>query len=96
MEKDPNFVAAWLESENSLEKDQICETFRIDPNRFFFIDHDRDGAGEGAIDLMESILSTGVIDMCVINSLKMLVPSEEFKKQLSEHVVGVDLGALAQ
>lgn len=27
--------------------------------------------------------------MCVVNSLKMLVPSEEFRKQLSEHVVGV-------
>lgn len=89
MKKDPNFVAAWLESENSLQKEYICDTFGIDPQRFFFIDHDRDGAGEGAIDLMESILATGVIDMCVVNSLKMLVPSEEFRKSLSDHVVGV-------
>lgn len=95
MKKDPNFICLWLESENSLQKEYICDTFGIDPDRFFFIDHDREG-GEAAIDLLESILSTGVIDMAIVNSLKMLVPSEEFRKQLSEHVVGVDLGALAQ
>lgn len=88
MKKDPNFVALWLESEESLQKEYICDTFGVDPDRFFFIEHDRDG-GESAIDLLESILSTGVIDMAVINSLKMLVPSEEFRKSLSEHVVGV-------
>lgn len=87
--KDPNFVAGWLESENSLQKEYVCETFGIDPDRFFFIEHDRDGAGERALDLVEAVLATGAIDMFVINSLKALVPSEEFKKSIGDAVVGV-------
>lgn len=89
MKKDPSFVAAWLESENSLQKEYVCDTFGIDPERFFFVEHDRDGAGEKAIDLAETVLSTGSVDMFVINSLKALVPSEEFKKSLTDAVVGV-------
>lgn len=89
MKKDPSFVAGWLESENSLQKEYVCDTFGIDPERFFFIEHDRDGAGEKAIDLTEAVLATGAIDMFVINSLKALVPSEEFKKSIGDAVVGV-------
>ncbi len=83
-------MAAWLESENSLKKEYICDTFNIDPERFFYIEHEREGAGEVALDLAESTLSLGVVDMFVINSLKCLVPSEEFKKSLTEGVVGVN------
>lgn len=90
--KDPNFVAGWLESENSLQKEYVVETFGIDPERFFYIEHDRDGAGEKALDLVETALSTGAIDLFCINSLKCLVPSEEFKKSIGDAVVGVDLG----
>lgn len=89
MKKDPKFVAGWLESESSLEKDYICNTFGIDPNRFFYMEHDREGAGEKALDMTEAVLSTGAVDIMCINSLKCLVPSEEFRKSLSEAVVGV-------
>ncbi|MED1125224.1 hypothetical protein [Bacillus atrophaeus] len=87
--EDPSFVAGWLESENSLQKEYICDTFGIDPDRFFYVEHDRDGAGEQALDLVESILGTGAVDLFAINSLKCLVPSEEFKKSLGDAVVGV-------
>lgn len=92
--KDPEFVAGWLESESSLQKEYVCDTFGIDPDRFFFIEHDRKGAGEVALDIVESVLSTGACDMFVINSLKALVPSEEFKKSIGDAVVGVKMGAL--
>ena len=89
MKNDPEFVCAWLESENSLQKEYICDTFGIDPDRFFYIEHERDGAGEKALDLTEAVLGTGAIDLMCINSLKCLVPSEEFRKSHSEFVVGV-------
>ena len=89
MKKDPSFVAVWLESENSLQKEYVCDTFGIDPDRFFFIDHDKESAGEGALDLLDSVLGAGVADIAVINSMKMLVPSEEFKKSISETTVAL-------
>lgn len=88
MKTDPNFVAGWLESENSLTKEYACDTFGIDPERFVFIEHERKGAGEGALDVVESVLGTGACDIFVINSLKCLVPSEEFKKTMGEFTVG--------
>lgn len=88
MKKNPNFIAAWLESENSLQKEYVCETFGIDPDRFFFIEHEREGAAEKVLDVAEAVLSTGAIDMFVINSLKAMVPSEEFKKSVGDSVVG--------
>ena len=42
MKKDPDFTAGWLESEASLERNYICETFKIDPERFFYIPLDLD------------------------------------------------------
>lgn len=88
MKKDPNFVAGWLESESSLEKDYICETFGIDPERFWFAIHEREGAGEQALDRIEAALATGAIDLLCINSLKCLVPSEEFNKSFGQVQVG--------
>jgi len=88
MQKDPDFCACWLESENSLSKDYLCETFGIDPNRFFFIEHEKTGAGEAAIDELETVVGTGAVNIAVVNSLKCLVPSEEFRKQMGEFTIG--------
>jgi recombination protein RecA len=88
MKEDPSFIAGWLESENSLVKDLVCDTFGIDPNRFFFMEHEREGAGEAALDKVEAILATGAVDVMIINSLKCLVPSEEFKKGMASMQVG--------
>lgn len=89
MKRDPDFIALWLESENSLQKEYLCDTFGIDPDRFFFIDHDSKGAGEGALELLISVLEAGVADMAVVNSLKMLVPSEEFKKDIKDTTIAL-------
>jgi recombination protein RecA len=88
MKEDPNFFAGWLESEESLKKEFICETFGIDPARFFYIQHEKEGAGERALDEIEMVLASGACDMVVINSLKCLVPSEEMRKSATESVVG--------
>jgi len=64
MKKDPSFVAGWLESEESLEKNYLCETFGIDSNRFFYMEHEREGAGERALDQVESIMATGTYSLC--------------------------------
>ena len=87
MEKDPDFTAGWLESEASLEKNYICETFKIDPERFFYIPLDLDVGTEKTLDIVEGILGTGAVDMFCINSLRCLVPDKERGKSLAETTV---------
>jgi recombination protein RecA len=89
MKMDPSFIACWVESENSLNKDFICDTFGIDPARFIFIEHESTGAGEKAIDELQVVIASGAVDLVCINSLKALVPSEEFEKTMKEASMAV-------
>jgi len=87
MKASPTFVAGWLESEASLEKDYICDTFEIDPERFFYIPLDLDVGTEKTLDIVEGVLSLGACDMLCINSLRCLVPDKEREKSLTETTV---------
>lgn len=89
MKKDPNFIAAWLESEHSLNEQAILEQFEIDPERFYLIDHNKDDAAEGALDIVESIANSGSVDFLVINSLKSLVPSKIFRDTMADQNIGL-------
>lgn len=88
MKADPNFIAGWLESENSISEKDL-ELFGIDPERFFYLEITREGAAEEALDATESALLTGTLDMFVINSLKCLVPKEELEKSMGSMQVGL-------
>lgn len=89
MKNDPDFMAVWLESEESLEINALTDVFGIDLERFVVIHLDRDGAGEVALDRLESALGMGVFDICVINSLKCLTPSTEFEKEMGAMTIGL-------
>lgn len=89
MKKDPDFMALWLESEESLEIDSLESVFGIDLDRFVIIYLERDGAAEVALDRLESALGMGVFDLCVINSLKCLTPSTEFEKEMAAMTIGL-------
>jgi recombination protein RecA len=86
--KDPNFTAGWLESERSISQRDL-DLFGIDGTRFYYYEVDREGAAEEALDLTESILLTGGVDMYVINSLKCLVPKEELEASISKQQIGL-------
>lgn len=87
MKEDPDFVAGWLESEHSLEKNYILDTFKIDPERFFFIPLDTEIGTEKTLDIVEGLIATGAVDMFCINSLRCLVPDKEREKEMSDAVV---------
>lgn len=89
MRKDPDFMALWLESEESLEMSSLTEVFGIDLERLVIIHLDKDGAAEVALDRMEAAMSSGVFDICVINSLKCLTPSTEFEKEMAAMTIGL-------
>lgn len=89
MKKNPDFVAAWLESENSLNMEYIIETFGIDPERFFFIEHEKDGAAETAIDILAAVAQSKTMDIMVINSLKCLVPKTELESNMEDQSIAL-------
>lgn len=84
--------ALWLESEASLNLDYMVNQFGIDPERFLFIQFDRNHSAEQCLDQAEALLQTGVIDLFCINTLKALVPESEMNKSMEQ----VNVGAAAR
>ncbi len=89
MQRDPDFVAIWLESENSLKEDYVVNTFHIDPNRFFYMDVSTQTNAEETLDRLYSIIGAHVADICVINSLKCLIPTAEREASLTKSVIAL-------
>lgn len=89
MARDPEFVALWLESENSLELDYLVDTFHIDPGRFIVVEMNLKEGGEAALDQCASILRTGTVNAFVINSMKALIPKTQLNKAISEDTVAL-------
>lgn len=87
MEKS-DFVAVWLESEKSQKKSYL-DMFRIDPERFFYIDATAIENAEIVLDNLYGILGTGAADICCINSLKCLIPKAEMDASFSEQTVAL-------
>lgn len=89
MKKDPAFVAIWLESENSLTLEYMINTFDIDSERFFVIEHEKQSGAEGAMEILSNIADSGCADIVVVNSLKALVPKVELDNKLEKDTVAV-------
>ena len=88
--KDPNYTCLWVESEGSLEINYLEKTFGIDPDRFYYLEVEREGAAETCLDRIESYLALGnALDMVVINSLKCLVPKREMTDSFGDSQVGL-------
>lgn len=87
--KDPNFTSLWVESENSLEKDMICNTFGVDPKRFVFINYDPNKGAEGILDILYGFMTAVKFDMVVINSLKCLVPTKILEEAMDAQTPAV-------
>ena len=87
--KDPNFTCCWIESENSLDKDMICKTFGIDPERFVLINYDPNKGAEGILDILYGFMTAVKFDIIVINSLKCLVPTKILEEEMSAQTPAV-------
>lgn len=86
----PDFIALWIESEDSLDVEKAAKLYGLDLDRFYSISttdpktkNQTFGAEALGNSLIAAIKSTK-IDMVVINSLKMLVPMAETNKTLDE------------
>ena len=90
MKIDPEFTVLWLESENSLKKEWIIDTFHVDPERFVLILLNIQDVGtEATLDIVEGLISTKAFDMVCINSMKCLVPQKEKEKKIGEETIAL-------
>lgn len=92
---DPDFIALWVESEDSIDINQVEAVYHIDLSRFYCIsttdpETKKQVFGAEAIgDAIINAVQTTKINMVVINSLKMLVPMVEIKKQFEDDTMAV-------
>lgn len=89
MQQDPNFIALWLESESSLELSAMTEMFKIDLERFVYIEIDSKASAEGALDQIIALIKAEPFDIAVINSVKCLTPSKEFDDSMKDQNIGL-------
>ena len=93
---DPDFVALWIESEDSIDIQKAKDLFGLDLDRFYCIsttDPKTKKQAFGAEAIGNAIIKavqTTKINFVVINSLKMLVPMAETKKLLEEDTIALD------
>ena len=95
MKRDKDFIALWVESEDSIDIDQVAALYGIDLDRFYCVSTTdpvtkKQSFGAEAIgDAIIKILREVNMDICVINSLKMLVPMKETTKNMDEDTIAL-------
>jgi RecA/RadA recombinase len=83
---DEDFVALWTDAEDSCE-DKWLETLGVDLDRIIIHKYDVDKyqSAEDLLDAGLELISTGAIDMWVIDSIGALIPNSEVKKTVKEN-----------
>ena len=89
MSKNPGFTALWIESEHSMDKEYIVDTFGVDPNRLIFVPFDPEIGSEATLDMVQTIIESDSVDLVAINSLKALIPLKENEASLTETQVAL-------
>lgn len=89
MRDSKDFLALWVESEKSLEKNNICQTFQIDPERFVFIEYDENKGAEGILDILYAFMKAVNFDMVCINSLKCLTPKKILEEDMNNQIPAI-------
>lgn len=65
------------------------QTFGIDTERIFFVEHEKEGAAESALDILISSAESGVFGIIVVNSLKCLIPRTELEGEMGDTQVAL-------
>jgi recombination protein RecA len=88
MSLDPEFVAGWFETEGHFDYDYAVGTFNIDPDRFIVWSMEDEGAEDG-LDMLESILRSGALDILVVNTVAGLTPKSEIDAKMAKMTIGL-------
>jgi recombination protein RecA len=80
---DPNFVAGWLETESSVTP-EILAAHGVDMDRLVYWGQEEVGNAENALDIYRSIVSSGQVNLLVVNSIAGLAPKTEMEEDLTK------------
>lgn len=88
-ENDKEFIAVWLESENSVDIDMMQSLYNIDLDRLYFMQFDANLGAEEMLDNLDAVIKAVPVDMVVINSLKSLVPTKILEEDMGSQTPAV-------
>lgn len=93
--EDPNFVAAWLETEGSVTQ-EILENHGVDMERLIFWRQEDVGTAESALDIARALIGAGDIDFMVFNSVAGLAPKTETQEDLEKQNIALTARLLSK
>lgn len=85
---DPEFIGAWLETEGSVTK-EILELHGVDLNRLVYWNQEDVDNAESALDIIRSLVSSGAVDLVIINSIAGLAPKVETEDDLEKQNIAL-------
>lgn len=85
---DPNFVGAWLETEGSVTE-EILALHGVDLNRLVYWNQEDVDNAENALDVIRSLVSSGAVDLVIVNSIAGLAPKTEVEDDLEKQNIAL-------
>ena len=85
-------TAAFIDAEHAMDP-TYCEKLGVDINEIYVSQPDN---GEQALDIAESLVRSGAIDMVVIDSVAALVPKAEIEGDMGDSHVGLQARLMSQ
>lgn len=86
--EDPDFVAAWLETEGSVTE-EILALHGVDLSRLIFWRQEDVGTAESALDIARAWIGSGDVNMMVFNSVAGLAPKTETQEDLEKQNIAL-------
>jgi len=93
--EDPDFIAAWLETEGSVTA-EILAAHGIDMERLVFWRQEDVGNAENALDIARGFINGGDIDLMVVNSIAGLAPKVETEDDLEKQNIALTARLLSK
>lgn len=85
-------LAAFIDAEHALDT-KYAKALGVDVDKLILSQPDN---GEQALEIAEKLISSGNIDICVIDSVAALVPKAEIEGEMGESKVGVQARLMSQ
>lgn len=92
---DEDFVGGWLETEGSVTED-ILRDHGVDLDRLIFWRQEDVGNAENALDVARGFITSGDIDMIVVNSVAGLCPKVESEDDLEKQNIALTARLLSK
>lgn len=92
---DSDFAVAWLETEGSVTE-EILRDHGVDLDRLFFWRQEDVGNAENALDIARGFITSGDIDLVVVNSVAGLTPKVEAEEDLDKQNIALTARLLSK